>query len=380
MRLGLVLLGLLASALVVGGVTYAVQQASKEEVDLAAPTENPLELATGKLPQVAQTDEDLTHRFGEMVVNQELEYAFVVKNEGEGPLVLEGGGSTCKCTLADLETKTLGPGEQTEIKLSWKPPRAYDEFRQVAKVYTNQPDRETLLLSVVGQVLEEIRVEPGGVWSAGPVAEGETVKVGGHVYSPKYADFQLTEVLEAPDWLDVSWEAMDEAGLEEFEARSGYLVSIDVKPEMPLGRFAGQVRIGTNTDVIETIELGVTGSRAGPISILGPGFTASEMTLKLGPVKSSEGATRQLTFLVDKGGEEMTVDNVVSRPEGIVELDFEKKSSRGSKDIYTMTVIVPPGAKPGLYEREEAIAVDFETNQEQFPKVTMFVNAAIRGE
>lgn len=379
MRVLVVLVGFLAAAAAVAGVSYVVNTASQPDAEEAPKPDlsNPLEVATGPLPQIGQSEGDLTYDFGEMAVNQELEYAFVIKNEGEGPLKIKGGPSTCKCTLSDLDVQTIPPGEETEVKLTWKPPRSYDEFRQQAKVYTNQPDRREVLLTVTGQVLNEILVEPRGVWSAGPLSEGETAEVGGYVFSPKYADFELTEVVEAPDYVDVTWEPLSEAELEDMMSRSGYAVTVSIRPEMPLGRFTGQIRIGTNTDVIETIELGVSGSRAGPISIIGSGFIASEMTLNAGTFKSSEGLTRNLTVLVDKGREPLEVTEVTTDPPGMADVRVTPKTNTGTKDIYVMTVTVPPGVKPGLYDVDKAIDIRFKTNQPEFTDATMQIKGTV---
>ena len=61
-----------------------------------------------------------THDFGMMSPETEGEHVFVIKNVGEEDLTLRLGATTCKCTLGELDADRLKPGEQTEIKLSWK--------------------------------------------------------------------------------------------------------------------------------------------------------------------------------------------------------------------------------------------------------------------
>lgn len=391
MRVGAVIAAVVLVLAVVIGLGYFVSRSPAPTAN-ATPTENRLTVATENPPKIAQGEDAFVHDFDEMAVNQELSHEFLFRNEGEGPLELEGGPSTCKCTLTDQEKKVVEPGEETTIKLTWKPPKAYDEFRQQAKIFTNEPGREEVLLTVTGQVLEEVMVDPVGLWSVGPIPEDQPVQAGGFVVSPKYDDLELTGVEEAPDWLDVTWEPMTEDQLASGGARSGYAVTATVRPEMPLGSFAETFKLRTNRGIVKTIQLGVTGSRAGPITFLGPGFQASEMTLKLGRFSATKGVKRQLTIVTDDREEPLVISNVRSNPEEAVKLKLTPKSLDGPKDIYTMQIEVVPGLRPGYYERENGvkdlvdelstqsayngdrpITVTFETNHEELDEVQIVI-------
>ena len=60
---------------------------------------------------VDETDYD----FGRMEVGEEQSHVFTIRNEGEAPLVIVKGPTTCQCTISDVETGTKAPGESAKV-------------------------------------------------------------------------------------------------------------------------------------------------------------------------------------------------------------------------------------------------------------------------
>src|SRR5688500_8060497 len=69
-------------------------------------------------PRVAVVNGEM-HDFGKMDRNAKESHAFIIRNEGDAPLKLEKGETTCKCTVSDLKGNSLAPGEETEVLLEW---------------------------------------------------------------------------------------------------------------------------------------------------------------------------------------------------------------------------------------------------------------------
>ena len=59
------------------------------------------------------------HQFGTLDPLTTGTHRFVIRNEGDAPLELSGGQTTCKCTLSEIQRRTVPPGESTEVKLTW---------------------------------------------------------------------------------------------------------------------------------------------------------------------------------------------------------------------------------------------------------------------
>jgi hypothetical protein len=120
--------------------------------------------------------------FGVMEPGAEGKHSFVVRNIGKGPLELEVAGSTCKCTVGSLKDATLGPGEQTEIDLTWITKSNGEEFGQSAILKTNDPTRGELNLVIRGRVISSMTMVPR-TFSFGEVESGETIVLESIVFS-----------------------------------------------------------------------------------------------------------------------------------------------------------------------------------------------------
>lgn len=141
--------------------------------------------------------------FGVMEPDSKGEHNFVVKNTGEFPLTLEIVGSTCKCTIGKLEKSSIGPGEQTEINLTWDVKSAGEDFGQSAILKTNDPTRGELHLKVKGRVISQMTMVPRS-FSFGDIESGEIINLDSIIYSfekeritptsQKFSDEEMTKL------------------------------------------------------------------------------------------------------------------------------------------------------------------------------------------
>ena len=364
----------LGSLAVVGVVLYALD---KSQVEPLKEYEYPEEVVASGPPPKMVVVGGTTHNFGEMSPNEEDSHTFLIRNEGEGPLELEGGPSTCKCTLSDLKEKVLQPGEEYEVVLTYTPKGENAEWRQTAMVLTNEPGKREVLLEVTGAVLRELFVQPEGYWNVGPVSEGSTPVVGGHIFSSRRDDLEIVEVVKKPDWVSVEWGEAKKEHLEAAGARSGQVIELTINSDMPVGQFTGDVEVRTNIEAEQIVTLGVNGSRAGPVTMFGKNFTASKMLLELGNMKSSEGEKRVITMLIEKDAPFDMVDYTASEENVSIDWKKDETFSKGTRDRYILTVNLEPGIKPAQYTEEEPIRVDIETTNPDLKTLPLTITARI---
>ena len=372
-----VLIAVVGSLLVVGGLIYAVEWL-RDDQGGPKTIETPEVVLDGPLPAVEVVG-GTVHNFGEMSVGETGEHTYVLKNTGEAPLELKGGKSTCKCTLSDLKIETLQPGESTEITLEYTPKGEGKEWRQQAVVHTNVPGQESVLLEVEGAVLRETYVFPEGYWQVGPVAEDEPVKVGGHIFSSRRDDLTVVEIASKPDWTEVVFEPAVTEELASFGARSGVRVEIRVSPKMPVGRFNDVVALKTNLEGDDgLVEIGIAGSRSGPITMIGTGFVASEMTMRVDkPISSAKGVTKKVTMLVKKSVPFDLLDYTASDEH--IKVEWEKDDSFKSPklDRYVMTVRIEPGLRPGWYDHDDPLRFTIETSHPDAQSLPMLLKVRV---
>ncbi len=133
-------------------------------------------------PKVAV--QQVEHDFGEITQGQKVTYNFIISNSGGDALKIEDVRASCGCTAAKPEKTVLGPGEGTNIKVT------FDSFgklgNQVKHIYveTNDPDQKLLKLKIKAVVLpkdysDSVKTSkiifPESLHNFGTVPEGKVV-------------------------------------------------------------------------------------------------------------------------------------------------------------------------------------------------------------
>src|SRR5688572_1042832 len=97
---------------IVGGAVAYVEVRSDPDLLVVLDDENapPVVIAEGqKVPRVQV--EQPHFNFGQMERGREKSHRFLVRNVGEAPLTLRVGPTSCKCTLSEVQSGALAPGE-----------------------------------------------------------------------------------------------------------------------------------------------------------------------------------------------------------------------------------------------------------------------------
>ena len=131
---------------------------------------------------------------------------------------------------------------------------------------------------------------------------------------------------------------MAAAELERRKVKSGYDLTVEIKPGMPLGRFTEDLMIDTNHPRRPGMKLTIAGTAIGPIRVVPD-------RLQMISVASHKGASKDLALIVR--GDRETHFEAASRPEGL-EVSITRDEKSGAKGRYRLTATVPPGTPPGV--------------------------------
>jgi hypothetical protein len=327
----------------------------------------------GPQPKV-EVEGPLTHDFGSMAVQKTGKHSWLVKNKGEGELDLWMLGSTCMCTIAKFkkqgEKVVVNPGESTEIDLEWKTNNAVGDYSKGATIGTNDPDRPEFKLGVHGVVHEPVIVVPPlteGVLSVGTVSNDEPKTTSVALYSPERPDMRLTRITTSkPDLMVVRKKPLTADDLKHLRAaKGGYRLDIQIKPGMSLGNFRDEVIVETDHPDQQKIEITLTGSVTGPISVMPD-------KLRMVTVNGKEGGSQQLTMLV-RGGRS-TNFKVAHKPE-LIEVSIAANETPTLKGRYRVTVTVPPRTPAGFIDDEIILNTDHPKVSELKIPVSIVVGA-----
>lgn len=294
--------------------------------------------------------------FGEMERGGKQSHGFVIKNEGDAPLTLTKGKTSCKCTLSGLDKDSIAPGEKATVTLDWSAETDRPVFHQSATILTNDPGRPELTFEVDGKIVQHIRLEPSQL-AVSKIA-GETKSYEVRVVSVNFDNLRIVgNSFEDPStakYIDVSYrtltpEELNTSGEAESAIKGGALVTVTLKPGLPLGLVLQRIRLATNLEQQPEVILPVAATIEGDISVVGGReWNGSRMLLSLGVLKASHTTRRELTLLVRgaaAGKVELHLDKVT--PEGIrVQIGQSREISGGRVQRIPLTIEIPSGMRP----------------------------------
>jgi uncharacterized protein DUF1573 len=326
-----------------------------------------------------------TFDFGVMEQDVKGTHTFKIVNEGNAPLALVKGSTTCKCTLSNLDHNRLNPGETANVELEWTT-AGTGAFRHSATIKSNDPRRGYITLSIEGRVTRSHKVAPGElVFNSISVGDGAAADL--YVYSFEDGPFHITR----QEFRDKSTERFFELKVEEMSAeqvakeegaKSGKIVHLTLKPGLPLGKLEQRIRLTLDLPSEPMVEIPIDGRVVGDISIVGQrNWDDDHDLLALGTIEYGKGKQSSGMYLLVKGEHrdevKMTVQSIT--PE-FLKIHFDKPESLPDQPLVKIpfTIEVPPDAPPGEYTVGRSIGkIELETGHPTTPRLKMYVNFSV---
>jgi hypothetical protein len=327
--------------------------------------------------------------FGSGQRNSKGNHTFVVRNIGDEPLTLTKGSSSCKCTLSELKQGKILPGESTEISLEWHLTTEGEQFRQTAEIYTNDPRQPTLLLVAQGTVIDWVKLEPRELVLS-DISGSEGTQVGFSLYGYEVDSMSVVEHrFEHPEtagFFDLSFAEHDPSSLDMKPAPSVLLrATLTVKPGLPLGPLNQTIHLKTDIEQAPELELPISGSVVGDISVVGTGLFRQQVNLlTLGQIDGEKGIETTLRILV-KGPHRHDVHLKIKEVEPsdvlAVQLGESVPINNGAVYMHPLTVSIPKGSRPVTrmgYDREDYGRIVIETTHPDTPLLRLGVRFAVK--
>lgn len=331
------------------------------------------------------------HDFGVQERHTKRSHVFIIKNEGASPLTLTPGETTCSCTLSEASDTTLDPGEQVEVKLSWETKLGGNSFEQNAEVFTNDPRRKLIRLTISGRVVDSVAIMPDRVTFTNLVAkEGGNAQV--KVLCMRDEALSLGEPKfsnpASARFFEVSSRPMSPEDLaQERDAKSGFFVSITAKSGLPLGAINQTIEIPTNVEG-ESLKVAVEGNVVGDIRLLSTGkhlFFPEQNRLLLNTVNRVEGAVVPMRVLVT-GPHRDNINLRIGKidPEGVLQakLGAVTKVSSGKTHMYNLTIEIPKNSPPANRSGSKGAppgTVIIESDHPDTPQLKLYIEFATEG-
>ena len=344
---------------------------------------------SGRLGPKAEVVDGTTFDFGSGQRNGKGKHTFVIRNLGDESLTLSRGATSCKCAVSELKNDKIGPGESTDVTLEWHLTTEGEQFRQTADIYTNDPRQPTITLVVQGAVSDWVRIEPRElVLSNISVSEGTRAQFS--LYGFQVEQMAVVESRfansETADYFELEFSEHDHSQVQMNPLPSVALrATLTVKPGLPLGSLNQTIHLKTDIEQAPELELPISGSVVGDISVVGAGtFHQQSNLLVLGQVDGVKGIETTLRILI-KGPHRHDVRLKIKETDPsetlIVQLGEPMPINNGLVYMYPLTVSVPSGSRPvarmGL-DREDYGRIVIETTHPDTPLLPLRVRFAVK--
>jgi len=342
---------------------------------------------------------ETVHDFGVVGVGGSGAHDFVVTNVGAGPLRLTRGATSCTCTIADFEhddpaspdaadraTKVVPPGDSTRVTLQWKGRGPGGRFRQQATILTDDPRRPEIVFVVEGTAVPTWKAVPETLLLSrvSPTA-GDTATVRVFTFgdaAPRVEHARIDHP-QADACFTVTTSPLDPAEVEaEPAASGGVLVTVAIRPGLPLGAFNAVLLLTVAIPEELTIEVPVAGSVTGDLSVVAPTWDRNRQALMLGTVSGRQGL-RTRAFLMARGPDRDAVRPTVREVvPATLEVTVGAGVAVGTGGVrrIPLEITVPPGSRPVNHLCSEvgpAGRIVLDTGHPHSPTLTIPVCIAI---
>lgn len=309
----------------------------------------------GPQPKI-EIEGPLVYDFGTMARHDEAHRDWVVKNTGDAPLKIKlQGQTTCSCTVSrpgEKETLTVPPGESDVMGLNWHTKKDLPEdYSQGATFETNDPRHPTFMLTVKGKVYPAVSIYPPEMIQFPRISNEEPHSAKIAVYSKERPDLKLTELTSSkPGLIVADAKPMTEEEAKSLKITKGYLVTVTVKPGMPLGTFHEELIVRTDHPKQSEIKVSVHGNTFGPISV-------TPNRVRMVNVSGKKGISKDVVLVVRHDKDEGTDFQIVKKPPALKVAVVRDENSK-LKGRYKLTVTVPPGTASGEVRGDIVLKTD----------------------
>jgi len=101
--------------------------------------------------------------FGKVAQGKTIDHVFTFRNTGDAPATISKVNSSCGCTVAQVSSRVLKPGARGEIRASFDSTDFGGPVAKEVYVYSNDPRKAVITLTMKGFVMEDMVVSPGQV-------------------------------------------------------------------------------------------------------------------------------------------------------------------------------------------------------------------------
>jgi hypothetical protein len=319
------------------------------------------------------------HDFKLMDPGADGEHTFVIRNEGDAPLELKAGPTTCKCAVAKLAQRVVDPGGEAEVRVEWTTPQVPNLFFERATILTNDPiDREVRLI-LKGDVRIQVALDPPVLELERVAPDQETTKTV-LVYSQVWDDFTVANVESSIEGLTWQAEPVTRPLPWPRDVKRAYDLRLTLPADLPEGRFAESLRIHVGApqapDGQYVHEAPLRGKVLRRLCVYGKGIDLGGVVY-IGPVDVGKSAQRKFLMKVRDPQRELPIRKIETTPDFLQVRVTPHESTDQELGLYELEIVVPSDAPRCIYMGSPAGEVRILPDHPRIPELALPVKFAV---
>lgn len=128
---------LIVAVIVLGSVLVFSNIQNNSSNTTQSNSSNAIQNNSGPQPRILVSEEEWD--FGKVIQGEKPTHIFIVKNEGEGDLIIERVKESCACIEASISTTLIRPGESAELEVSYDTTDYVGKDEKHLHIYSNDP-------------------------------------------------------------------------------------------------------------------------------------------------------------------------------------------------------------------------------------------------
>jgi hypothetical protein len=319
---------------------------------------------------------------------------FLIRNQGDTPLRLAPGPSTCKCTVTELPGRPIPPGGHAAVRVAFSPATLHDTlksgpFSRSVIVLSNDPAHSQIVLTLSATVRCRLAAAPSPITltiDAADLPAAEKRSAETVIYSQTWRRFELSA--QKTSRPGMTWRvrpAMAEE-LEPLQARGGYHVRVTLPADLADGRFAESVEFLATPPAAagepRSLAVQIQGSVDGRVTFFGRKID-SHGTLRLGALQEGEGACETVLMKVRDPRPALVVRRIETQP-AFLHVRVNPYQGRGlAIGLYRLEVEIPREAPPCNFMGDRAAVIRLWTDHPRLAEIEWkvdFVKVAGEGK
>ncbi len=198
--------------------------------------------------------------FGSAINGVTVKHVFRLKNVGTAPLVIGAVQTSCGCTAAQPTKSTVGPGEESDIAVTFDTRADKGPASRTITVFTNDPKHQQLSLTLKGDIKVQVEAAPSPV-AFGNVKHGtEQTREVAITDLTGGKDFKIESISNSSKYIKVTEHVRT-------DGKPGAELEIALLESMPPGPFNDLVKVSTNR---APVEVAVFGTIVGDLTVNPP--------------------------------------------------------------------------------------------------------------